>query len=79
VRYRKIGNIVNIQGITSQNVVSTSIFQLPVGFRPPTQLIFAVLNSNVLARLDIRQDGYVQPQSAPSSGWISCACTFMVA
>ena len=79
VRYRKIGNIVNIQGITTQNVVSTTIFQLPVGYRPPTRLIFATLNSNSLSRLDIAQDGSVTSQAAPSSGWLSCACTFMVA
>ena len=79
VRYRKIGNIVNIQGITTQNAVSTAIFQLPVGFRPPNQIILAVHNANNFARLDIKQNGEVYPQSAPSSSWISCACTFMVA
>jgi len=79
VRYRKIGNIVNIQGITTQNVVSTTIFQLPVGYRPPTRLILPTLNSNSLSRLDIAQDGSVTSQAAPSASWLSCACTFMVA
>ena len=79
VRYRKIGNIVNIQGITTQNAANSAIFQLPVGFRPPTQIILAVHNANNFARLDIKQNGEVFPQTAPSSSWISCACTFMVA
>ena len=79
VRYRKIGNIINIQGITTQNAANSAIFQLPVGFRPPTQIILAVHNANNFARLDIKQNGEVYPQTAPSSSWISCACTFMVA
>ena len=79
IQYRKIGNIVNIQGITTQNSVGSTIFQLPVGFRPPTQIILATQNGNNFARLDITQNGDVMPQSAPSSSWISCFCTFMVA
>ena len=79
VRYRKIGNIVNIQGITTQNAANSVIFTLPVGYRPPNQLILAVHNANNFARLDIKQNGDVMPQTAPSSSWISCACTFMVA
>ena len=79
IRYRKIGNIVNIQGITSSTTNNSTIFQLPVGYRPPTQLILAVQNSNSLGRLDIQQDGDVIPISPPSSNWISCACTFIVA
>ena len=79
VRYRKIGNIVNIQGITTQNVANSVIFTLPVGYRPPNQIIICAQNANSVARLDIKQNGDVMPQTAASSSWISCACTFMVA
>ena len=79
IRYRKIGSIVNIQGLTTQATASSAIFNLPVGYRPPNHLIFLASNYNNVARLDIKQDGDVVPATAPSSQWFSVSCTFMVA
>ena len=79
IRYRKIGSIVNIQGLTTQATASSAIFNLPVGYRPPNHLIFLASNYNNVARLDIKQDGDVVPAIAPSSQWFSVSCTFMVA
>jgi len=79
IRYRKIGSIVNIQGLTTQATASSAIFNLPVGYRPPNHLILWVSNSNNLARLDIKLNGDVVPVTAPSTSWVSVFCTFMVA
>ena len=79
VRYRKIGSIVHIAGLTTQASANSVIFTLPVGYRPPNHLIFWAQNANNLARLDIQQDGDVIPITAPSASWISVFCTFMVA
>ena len=79
VRYRKIGSIVHIAGLTTQASANSVIFTLPVGYRPPTHLILWVSNSNNLARLDIQLNGDVVPVTAPSSSWVSVFCTFMVA
>ena len=78
VAYRKIGNIVNIQGITDGGALGV-IFTLPVGYRPEQQIIIATEMSNVLGRLDIRRDGAVEIINGPGTGWCSCAITFMVA
>ena len=79
IRYRKIGSIVNIQGLTGQATASSTIFNLPVGYRPPNHLIFLASNYNNVGRLDIKQNGDVVPASAPVNNWFSVSCTFMVA
>ncbi|MAD24676.1 MAG: hypothetical protein CMO44_10950 [Verrucomicrobiales bacterium] len=78
IAYRKIGNIVNIQGITNE-AASGVIFTLPVGYRPEQQIIIAAQMNNSLGRLDIRKDGAVEITGGPGTGWCSCAVTFMVA
>ena len=79
IKYRKIGNIVNIQGITNQAVANTIVFTLPVGFRPERRLVLATMNDNQLGRLDIDQDGNVRQDMISSSGWFSLNCTFFTA
>ena len=79
IQYRKIGNIVNIQGLTTQASVAV-VFTLPEGFRPPNDiLIAAYCDGNGQARLDIRKDGQVYIIYTPTSGWVSLACTFFTA
>lgn len=78
IKYRKIGNVVNIQGSTNQATNQLTIFTLPPGFRPDRQVIFATQNGNALARLDITKAGEVKPDFT-SNTWFSCNCTFIVA
>jgi hypothetical protein len=79
VKYRKIGNIVNIQGIISNAAVGV-VFTLPVGFRPDRQLIFyPAVNGGGASRLDIRQNGDVFIDTTSTSSWYSFACTFFTA
>lgn len=83
VEYRKIGDIVNIQGLLNVNNASnqSTIFTLPVGYRPKKRLIFTVENGNlVTARVDIFPDGDVDAQSMANTGtWLNLSMTFMVA
>ena len=78
IRYRKIGNIVNIQGITQESTIAV-VFTLPEGFRPPIDVVIAAQNNNSLARVDIQKDGDVYILDAPTSSWVSLACTFFTA
>ena len=79
IKYRKIGSVVNIQGIISNASVGV-VFTLPSGFRPDRQLIFFPTVSNGgNARLDIRQNGDVFIDITPTSAWYSLACTFFTA
>jgi hypothetical protein len=79
IQYRKIGNLVNIQGLTGQSSVAV-VFTLPEGFRPPVDVLFAPpTNGNGAGRLDIRQNGDVHIIYTPTTGWFSLACTFFTA
>jgi len=79
VQYRKIGNIVNITGLTAQASVA-AVFTLPEGFRPPTDRVIAAhCDGNGQARLDIKKNGEVYILYTPTSSWVSLACTFFTA
>ena len=79
IKYRKVGVIVNIQGIIT-NASQGVVFTLPAGFRPERQLIFfPAVDNGGNARLDIRQNGEVFIATTPTSSWYSLACTFFTA
>ncbi len=82
-QYRKIGDIVNIQGLININSAAngTTIFTLPSGYRPKVQIIIAANNGGLsIARIDITQDGNVIKHSAATdTSWVSLFMTFIVA
>jgi len=78
IQYRKIGNIVNIQGITNQASIA-DVFTLPEGFRPPLDVIISADTNGGGGRLDIQQNGDVRIVVTPTSSWFSLACTFFTA
>ena len=80
VKYRRIGSIVNIQGLADGATQGTNVFQLPVGYRPERRIIISALNNGAAVRLDITTDGNVYAHTISSSGgWLSLACTFFTA
>ena len=80
VKYRRIGSIVNIQGIANGATQGTNVFQLPAGYRPERRIIIAALNDGASVRVDIKEDGNFNAHTISSSGgWLSCACTFFTA
>ena len=79
IQYRKIGNVVNIQGLTNQASVA-AVFTLPEGFRPPVDTVIAAqCDGPAQARLDIKKTGDVYIVYTPTSSWVSLACTFFTA
>lgn len=42
ISYRKVGDVVSIRGRASGSATWVAIFTLPVGYRPPYDVIFAV-------------------------------------
>jgi hypothetical protein len=79
-RYRKLpSGLVEVRGLIKDGTTTslTVLFNLPAGYRPAAQLIFATLNSSNLGRMDVTAGGdvvFVAPSS--SSGWFSVNCCF---
>ena len=68
--YRKIGDIVYLRGDARTGAIGSPMFTLPVGFRPPTGLIFSVDSSNLHGRVDVFTNGVVYAQVGGAS-WTS--------
>lgn len=70
--YRKIGKIVEIGGFVSGgNPATSTIFQLPVGYRPSASLVFIGYSAAGTVRLDITTSGNVVAGQGASSSFIS--------
>lgn len=68
-RYRKVGNMVFVQGLIKNGTNGQACGQLPVGYRPNSRIIFNNWNdtSTVPARVDVTYDGYVIPMGTATS------------
>ena len=76
VYYSRRNNVVTLIGLVKSGT-SGVIFNLPVGFRPATQLLTATVTSNnVHSRLDVKVNGDVNPSGSYSATWFSVACSF---
>jgi hypothetical protein len=81
-RYRKnaIGQV-EMQGIVQSGSGGPVIFQLPAGYRPGLQTIFAAAagdsgNNNVFGRFDVLADGSVYHMIPSNPKWVSLTCVF---
>lgn len=54
---------VHLQGLIKNGTVGQSAFTLPVGIRPPLNMIFPAIMNFVPQRVDVNSDGTVKPQS----------------
>lgn len=74
--FRRIGNVVYLQGLIKSGSAAADAFQLPLGYRPSfggtgTTGIYTGLESgNTAARIDILEDGGVY-MSVASATWTS--------
>jgi len=66
------GGIVRLDGLVTGGSVGSTIFTLPVGYRPQYRIILAVVNGNSAARVDIRTAGLVTLNVGVDS-WVSLA------
>lgn len=72
VQYRKVGNMLFLRGLalrsTSTATSPSTIFTLPSGFRPLTNLLFPCATSAGYARLQVNSDGTVKIEQATTAG-----------
>lgn len=79
-RYRRLAGRVEIQGlVTGGTGPASTVFTLPVGYRPAAALIFATIASaNVVARIDVEADGDVRWQAGGTNVFLSITCSFAI-
>lgn len=76
-RYRKIGDIVEIEGLVKSGTTGSTIFTLPSGYRPPQGLIMpTITDPNVFARLDVTAAGAVIVYFTGTSAYANIGCRF---
>ena len=64
LQYRKVGDEVSVRGLIKNGTIGWGCTQLPVGMRPPGNLLFAAdCNSSAHARAQVEADGWVVPFS----------------
>lgn len=76
-QYRKVGDVVSIRGLVKSGASNTTIFTLPVGFRPPLDIYAPGVASDMFANLVIESDGEVKIVGTTSS-WAALTTTFSV-
>lgn len=67
-QYRKIGDMVHVRGRLYNGTMLVTAFTLPVGFRPPTALEFAVASADaggnwIFGLLQLQTDGQCYPRA----------------
>lgn len=68
--YRKVGDMVQLRGSIKNGTVTagTTIYTLPVGFRPPATHVFATLDgNNAISRFDVDASGNVAIQTGTNA------------
>jgi hypothetical protein len=76
-RYRKVGEIVEIEGLISTGTIGLAAFTLPVGFRPQANHQFAQVSNAVFGNLVVLPTGAVTP-NAGSNASFQINCRFSV-
>jgi hypothetical protein len=60
-----------IKGLIKNGVMNTTLFNLPVGFRPPLNFIIPVLTDGGPGSMEIRNTGDVVLGSGGTNAWVS--------
>lgn len=76
-RYRKIGDRVEIEGFVKSGTIGASVFTLPVGYRPPLDIPFAVHSNIAFGSLVVKAGGTVEAQSGSNTSF-GLNCSFSV-
>lgn len=68
VQYRRVGNTVKVRGVTKSGVSGTSVFTLPVGFRPAGSVQYAIPCAGAFGSVEISAtDGTVKVTAASTA------------
>lgn len=74
--YRKDeSGTVHVKGLVKSGTVNTSVFTLPVGYRPAYNHIFPSDSNSAIERVDAYADGRIMAYTA-SNAWFSIECSF---
>lgn len=65
--WRNASGMVCLRGLAKNGTIGTTIFTLPIGFRPAAQLLFANYAGGAIGRLDVGSDGTVQAVSGSNA------------
>lgn len=79
-RYKKAGDIVEIQGLVKLGARPATIFTLPAGYRPIIDLIFASRDAgaaSTYSELRVNTDGTVVCQVGANNAFFSVSCVFV--
>ena len=77
--FYKHNGIVYLKGLVRSGTLNTTIFTLPVGYRPDLRQMFvAIQGTNGSVRLEIRSDGTVLTSGATNNGYQSLWCSFRI-
>lgn len=73
VQYRKIGDVVEVRGLVKSGTTGTTIFTLPVGFRPPgaSSAMLPCIANGLIARLDVSNNGNVSISTGNGNAYLS--------
>ena len=74
-RYRKIGDMVYLEGMVKSGTWGSTIFMLPAAFCPPADLYFGTVSAGVFGAHIVMAGGNVLT-SAGSNTWFSINCSF---
>lgn len=70
-------NRVHVRGMVKNGALGTSVFTLPVGYRPSGTLVFAQMaNPDALIRVDVTSAGAVIPQTTGAATNVYVALNF---
>jgi hypothetical protein len=76
-QYRKVGDEVQMRGVAQGGAAGSTIFTLPVGFRPIQNMIFATSSNTLFGEIRVMNTGLVVMQ-AGNPAYVSLELQFSV-
>jgi hypothetical protein len=74
-------NVVHLKGFVKNGTVNTTVFTLPVGYRPQENYVFPQINNDAFGEIRVTTDGQVTQfiTSTSSNSWLSlCGIEFPI-
>lgn len=71
-QYKKVGDLIFLRGLCKRTSgVATTMFTLPVNYRPSSSIIFAQLSNDALARVQVDTTGAVTMSFGTATSWVN--------
>jgi len=74
-RYRKVGDIVFLEGLIKTGAIGAVALTLPAGFRPLADIYLPAVSNTAFGALLLQSNGNVTPAAGVST-WIALNCHF---